>query len=142
MKLRPEVQKFAEEMEKQLRANEHKGGWEDCDSGFLMSELEKNFNALWRLQPSDKAGILRRATNIANFAMMIADNWGGEFSQKKPEPEKDEKIKVDMTKFEYDTWENTWYVCPNCGFDSLDVSFGYCPYCGKELEFEGGENDA
>ena len=75
--IRSEVQRFAKEMEKQLQANEHKGGWEDCDSGFLMSELEKNFNALWRLQPSDKAGILRRATNIANFAMMIADNWGG-----------------------------------------------------------------
>ena len=87
MNLRSEVQRFAKEMEKQLQANEHKGGWEDCDSGFLMSELEKNFNALWRLQPSDKAGILRRATNIANFAMMIADNWGG-LMQKNPEPEK------------------------------------------------------
>ena len=38
MKLRSEVQKFAEEMEKQLQANEHKGGWKDCTQGQLDTE--------------------------------------------------------------------------------------------------------
>ncbi len=76
--VRPEVTKFAEIMEKQLKANEHKGGWKRCDSSFLMKELQRNYDALWALQPDeDKAQILRRAANIANFAMMIADNWGG-----------------------------------------------------------------
>lgn len=44
-------------------------------------------------------------------------------------------MKVDITKFERDTWENDWYVCPNCGFDSLDFCFVYCPYCGIKLEW-------
>ena len=71
------VNVFAEEMEKQLQANEHKGDWRDCDSSFLMKELQRNYDELWTLQFNDKTNILRRCANIANFAMMMADNWGG-----------------------------------------------------------------
>ncbi len=74
---RPEVLKFAEAMELQLQANEYKGGWKDCSSKFLLSELQKNYNSLGELLPSDKKNVLRRTANIANFAMMIANNWGG-----------------------------------------------------------------
>ena len=42
MKLKPKIQKFVEKMEKQLQANEHKGGWEDCSREFLLLELDKN----------------------------------------------------------------------------------------------------
>ncbi len=36
-----------------------------------------------------------------------------------------------------DTWElNDWYNCPNCGYDSLDVGFNYCPNCGESIIFE------
>lgn len=90
---RPEAARFAEEMENQLQANEEKGGWKDSDRRFLLSELTKNYNHLERLlvwfegpgnvcrstlisRESEK-DILRRAANIANFAMMIADNFGG-----------------------------------------------------------------
>ena len=95
MKLRPEVQKFAEEMERQLQANEHKGGWEDCTICHLIVELRRNSYELERAALRVDAGltssipsVVRRAANVANIAMMVADNWGGEFSQKKPEPEK------------------------------------------------------
>ncbi len=78
MKLRPEVARFAEEMEKQLQANEHKGGWKNCDEDFLFDELSKNHSVLdFALANGDIPEILRRAANIANFSMMIADNWGG-----------------------------------------------------------------
>lgn len=95
MKLRPEVQRFAEEMERQLQANEHKGGWEDCTQEFLLSELNKNkvrlLEAIYGHNPIRREEkILRRCANIANFAMMVADNWGGEFLQKKPKPEEAE----------------------------------------------------
>ena len=30
-------------------------------------------------------------------------------------------VKVDITNFIHDTWENDWYTCPECGFDSLDI---------------------
>jgi predicted RNA-binding Zn-ribbon protein involved in translation (DUF1610 family) len=36
-----------------------------------------------------------------------------------------------------DYWKNNdWYMCPNCGFDSLDIGFNYCPSCGEELRWE------
>lgn len=44
--------------------------------------------------------------------------------------------KVDMTDFRYGVWKNDWYVCPNCGFDSIDIGFNYCPGCGEGLKFE------
>ena len=31
---------------------------------------------------------------------------------------------------------NDWYECSNCGFDSLDVGFNYCPSCGEVLEWD------
>ena len=73
--VRPEVKWFAGEMEKQLGANEHKGGWQDCDSSFLLEELHKNYDELFWLTLDDPLeDICRRAANIANFAMMVADN--------------------------------------------------------------------
>ena len=44
-------------------------------------------------------------------------------------------MKVDVTKFERGTWENYWFVCPNCEFDFLDIYFKYCPSCGVKLEW-------
>jgi hypothetical protein len=91
--VRPEVAQFAEEMEKQLRANEDKGGWKSCDRRFLLEELCKNYYRLeemliWFEGPGNTKRntlvsdenmpeILRRCANIANFVMMIADNHGG-----------------------------------------------------------------
>ena len=50
-------------------------------------------------------------------------------------------MKVDVTKFEWDTWENFWYECPNCEFDSLDIYFEYCPNCGIKLEWPDKEDE-
>ncbi len=50
-------------------------------------------------------------------------------------------MKVDITKFERDTWEKKWYVCPNCGVDCLDFFFEYCPHCGIKLEWLDEENE-
>lgn len=78
IKLRPEVARFAEKMEKQLQANEHKGGWKNCDVDFLWDELSKNHSVLdYALAHNNTSTVLRRCANIANFVMMIADNWGG-----------------------------------------------------------------
>lgn len=75
---RPVVTCFAEEMEEQLQANEHKGGWKSCDEDCLWDELTKNITILdFALANSDTPEVLRRCANIANFAMMIADNFGG-----------------------------------------------------------------
>lgn len=75
---RPLVKAFAKEMEKQLSANEDKRGWKTCSPGFLMDELKRNYEKLrWAInRGGDKEEVTRRAVNIANFAMMLAENEG------------------------------------------------------------------
>ena len=70
---------FAEQMEQTLKANDHKGGWEDIDSYDLWrraeEELGELFHALFVGDHEPNADkIIREATDVANFAMMIADN--------------------------------------------------------------------
>lgn len=48
---------------------------------------------------------------------------------------------VDMSKFVHDTWENDWYECPYCGYDSIDFAFHYCPICREILNFGNDEED-
>lgn len=73
------VREFAYDMEKQLVANDHKGGWKKehwCD---LALQLECNLAMLRKeliKANHDKQVITIRCANIANFAMMIADNKG------------------------------------------------------------------
>ena len=75
--LRPEVAEFAYEMERKLRANEHRGGWKRCWGEYLSSELSKNLSKLnAALKNKNKSEVLRRSVNIGNYAMMIADNYG------------------------------------------------------------------
>ena len=80
--LRPEVQWFAEQMEIALRANEHKGGWQrDADyelfarlreeSEELREVLAKRLASAWLGNIDD---VVKESSDIANFAMMIADN--------------------------------------------------------------------
>lgn len=78
---RKSVMNFAYDMEGQLKANDHKGGWDEehwCDLaadidhhlGLLRKELMKANNA------QNGSEITRRCAHIANFAMMIAENKG------------------------------------------------------------------
>lgn len=78
LEYRSEVHWFADEMEKQLKANEHKGGWSNTAGEFLMKEMEKNYLQMvyGNLTPHD---FQKRCANIANFAMMLADNERGRF---------------------------------------------------------------
>lgn len=79
--LRPEVRKFAEQMELKLRthdADRGPSGWRDSDVFWLASrilaEQRELLNALlrWPLSASD-GSILKECADIANFAMMVSD---------------------------------------------------------------------
>lgn len=76
IKLRPEVAAFAEEMERALQENEHKGGWRECSRMYLLAclreEQQELYYELIRNPPCDYA-IRKEAADVANFAMMIAD---------------------------------------------------------------------
>jgi len=76
-RVREPVSWFAEQMEAKLRENDHKGGWEDCDYEYLANRLEEEVEELRALEgdPDVKGEkIIRECADIANFAMMIADN--------------------------------------------------------------------
>lgn len=75
---------FAYEMERVLKANDHKGGWEKCDIAFFVGKLKEEqgelIEALWHYDIDDnktdvvKLGIVKEAADLANIAMMVYDN--------------------------------------------------------------------
>lgn len=88
---RPEVRAFADLMEAQLRANDHKPGWKDDtdldlferlgqESAELLAALHRNAKRLmwgdsWVMEDTvPRVGA--EAADVANFAMMIADVCG------------------------------------------------------------------
>jgi hypothetical protein len=76
--IRPEVLWFASKMEERLRANDHKGGWHECDWDFLQGRMADEADELVALLRSSgitqTERIWHEAADVANFAMMIADN--------------------------------------------------------------------
>lgn len=80
--LRPAVLAFARAMEERLRANDHKGGWEDERLPYLTGRLRQEFLELEREvfpgygQTLDPARVRGEAADVACFALMIADVVG------------------------------------------------------------------
>lgn len=76
--LRPSVTWFAQEMETVLQANDHKGGWEDCTLPYLTERLiQETGELVVALMEDDPAvfDVVKECADIANFAMMIAENY-------------------------------------------------------------------
>lgn len=73
---RQEVEWFAGEMEKRLKANDHKGGWEDCSLEWLVAKLAEETGEVAAIvikHGSWKEKVIKEAADVANVAMMIAD---------------------------------------------------------------------
>ncbi len=72
--VRSAVRAFAHAMETTLRKHDHKGGWNECDPLWLLGRLEEEVRELKRAVGEKSAeAILSEATDVANFAMMVAD---------------------------------------------------------------------
>ena len=97
--LRPCVRRFAEAMERELRANDHKDGWDFEPPLVLLVRLREETRELAReLRKRDvmyswdarvdamSARIAAEAADVANFAMMIADVCGGLSAQRPQSP--------------------------------------------------------
>lgn len=68
---------FAREMEKRLEANDHKTGWGSCSLQYLSMRLTQERRELERaIKNKDIKNVIEECADIANFAMMIADNVG------------------------------------------------------------------
>ena len=69
---RPEVLWFAATMEKKLEAHDRNSHWSGLTQTNLMGKLLTRVKKL--KDAKTPAQTIRQATNVANFAMMIADN--------------------------------------------------------------------
>lgn len=80
--VRAPVRWFAEQMESKLREHDDRDGWYDCDWQWLLSRLRDEVQELQTVlacmsgfghdQYAKK--VINEASDVANFAMMIADN--------------------------------------------------------------------
>lgn len=122
--VRPEVLWFACEMEKRLEANDHKGGWEGCTDHYLLAKVEEETGELtdaiqavaddiaYKMMSFGESGdregtaglvafleaVIREAADLANFAMMIADNARRDLEREKaahPQPSATHEPEVD-----------------------------------------------
>ncbi|MCK9361709.1 hypothetical protein M0Q28_05835 [Patescibacteria group bacterium] len=78
------VIEFAVVMQQKIDANSHKSGWEYCTIKWLLNRLVQEKGELKRaiekkLHPDE---IDREAADVANFAMMIADNYRRDWDDK------------------------------------------------------------
>ena len=89
---RKEVKRFAARMEEVLQENDHKGHWSKCSYAYLLQGLKQEVDELdealeghviGQVMPRDLSGassveqygeVEKEAVDVANFAMMIADN--------------------------------------------------------------------
>lgn len=77
IQLRPCVQKFAQEMERKLRANDHKTHWLGSETKYLSRRLTEECSELRRaIRRGNADETLAEAADVANFAMMLADKAG------------------------------------------------------------------
>lgn len=81
--MRKEVITFSKDMERKLCANERKGGWSACELSWLLRRLREETGelsgAIGSLLHADLIDVraqivIDEAADVANFAMMIADN--------------------------------------------------------------------
>lgn len=81
--IRMEVLRFASLMEIVLKDNDHKGGWGNCDIYYLSERIHDEIielnDALDELLKKERShprimNVRKEAVDVANLAMMIADN--------------------------------------------------------------------
>jgi hypothetical protein len=67
-------------MEMQLRANDHKGGWENMSAVALIGRARQELSELYEETLTHECGtgahVLEEAADVANFCMMVADVCG------------------------------------------------------------------
>jgi NTP pyrophosphatase (non-canonical NTP hydrolase) len=86
--LRDELARFANVCERVLRSNDHKRGWWHLTVGHLLRRLGQERAELARAirRGASPAEVESEAADVANFAMMIAENYRCEWRGKRDRP--------------------------------------------------------
>lgn len=71
------IQWFSCHMEEKLLRNSYKGGWEECKNVYLLDRMDEEIAKLKDciINGEPSALVVSEAADIANFAMMLADNY-------------------------------------------------------------------
>ena len=75
------VEDFSIHMKHKLLLTRHRPHWKNCSLQFLFDRLILEVDELQdAIENSDSKSTIREAADVANFAMMIADNeqWAGD----------------------------------------------------------------
>jgi hypothetical protein len=128
--LREEVYHFAMIMEAQLRKHDDRPGWRGESFRYLIFRLNEELNELYacfshpvlmdgEVEPlADPEKIIFEAADVANFAMMIADNIRRcEATEPDEIIEYDFPPSCDVCKGEGKLWDAhiyRWMPCPKC----------------------------
>jgi len=120
---RPALLQFVGRMEAQLKANDHRGGWEDEGRAYLKERIKLNLADLDTLDtlPLDekwRTALHRICADIANYAMMISDNCHPK--QVAPNPH------APFTLNDLKTQQ-----CGECGLPVGTKEGPYCRTCGR-----------
>ena len=100
LRWRPEVERFADLMEAQLRANDHKGGWQDCAPHLLlMRMIEETSELLQELEPSRNAAPAFYAAGAMLNAAANELRPYGRFLECKATPERLRRESADVANF-------------------------------------------
>jgi uncharacterized protein YdeI (YjbR/CyaY-like superfamily) len=78
------IDRFAMVMKTKLLENIHKGHWKDCTLNYLSRRLTQERKELLKAVTDNKekpVDVIREAADVANFAMMIADNYATEWEE-------------------------------------------------------------
>ena len=73
VKLRPEVQWFAERMEVKVRSNDWKGCWQNMTPTEILARIREDTDELEDVLRGGAVNVMLEAVDVANFAMMLAD---------------------------------------------------------------------
>ncbi len=72
-----EIQAFSCEMQVKLDLNKHKGGWDEENIYYLVNRLrEESVELNVKINTNSSVrSVIQECADVANFAMMIADNY-------------------------------------------------------------------
>ncbi len=76
-KYETDVRQFAEVMVRKLIDNSYKANrWEDCSFRYLLDRIQEEIDEVEEalLEQYDPSEVVEECADVANFAMMIADN--------------------------------------------------------------------
>ena len=73
--VREPVSWFAQQMESKLIKNDHKVGWRHMTYRDLQRRIKDELEELYKAIFWGEGNVISEAADVANFCMMIADNW-------------------------------------------------------------------